>query len=77
MTVLMRVSVDRVMCKYCGTTAVAAVALTPSEKRAVRAIAALRGTDESNLIRTTPVSEIVAEFERRGGIHPVPAEPAA
>ena len=54
----------------------AAVALTPSEKRAVRAVAALRGTDESNLIRTTTVAEIVAEFERRGGILPV-AEPAA
>ena len=52
----------------------AAVALTPSEKRAVRAIAALRGTDESNLIRTTPVADIVAEFERLGGVLPAPAE---
>ena len=55
----------------------AAVALTPSEKRAVRAIAALRGTDESNLIRTMPVADIVAEFEKRGGVLPVPAEPVA
>ena len=52
----------------------AAVALTPSEKRAVRAISALRGTDESNLMRTTPVADIVAEFERLGGVLPDPAE---
>lgn len=40
------------------------VAVTPTEKRAVRAIAALRGTDESNLVRTNTIADIVAEFER-------------
>jgi hypothetical protein len=42
----------------------ASITLTPSEKRAVRAIAALRGTDESNLLRTTPVADVMTEFER-------------
>lgn len=41
-----------------------AIAVTATEKRAVRALAALRGTDESNLCRTLPIAEIVAEFER-------------
>lgn len=40
------------------------VAVTPTEKRAVRAIAALRGTDESNLVRSTTIADILAEFER-------------
>jgi hypothetical protein len=40
------------------------VAVTPTEKRAVRAIAALRGTDESNLVRSMTIAEIVTEFER-------------
>ena len=52
----------------------AAIALTPSEKRAVRAVAALRGTDESNLIRTTLIADVVAEFERLGGVTAIPAE---
>jgi hypothetical protein len=41
-----------------------AVAVTATEKRAVRAIAALRGTDESNLVRSMTIADIVAEFER-------------
>lgn len=41
-----------------------AIAVTLTEKRAVRAVAALRGTDESNLCRTTTIADIVAEFER-------------
>lgn len=42
----------------------AAIALTPTEKRAVRAVAAVRGTDESNLLRTTTIADVVKEFER-------------
>lgn len=41
-----------------------AIAVTPSEKRAVRGLAAIRGTDESNLCRSLPMAEILAEFER-------------
>lgn len=41
-----------------------AIAVTAKEKRAVRAVSALRGTDESNLCRTMTIAEIVAEFER-------------
>lgn len=41
-----------------------AIAVTPSEKRAVRGLAAIRGTDESNLVRSMPIAEIVAEFAR-------------
>lgn len=44
-----------------------AIAVTPTEKRAVRAIAALRGTDESNLCRSSTIDDIVAEFERARG----------
>lgn len=40
------------------------LAVTPTEKRAVRAVAALRGIDESALCRTTPIADVVAEFER-------------
>jgi hypothetical protein len=40
------------------------VAVTPTEKVAVRVIAGLRGTDESNLVRSTPIADIVAEFEQ-------------
>jgi hypothetical protein len=40
------------------------VAVTETEKRAVRTVALLRGTDESNLVRSTPIADIVAEFER-------------
>lgn len=41
-----------------------AIAVTKTEKSAVRAIAALRETDESNLCRTTPIDDIVTEFRR-------------
>jgi uncharacterized protein (DUF1778 family) len=40
------------------------ITVTPNEKAAVRAVAAIRGTDESNLVRTTPISYVVSEFER-------------
>ena len=45
-----------------------AIAVTKTEKAAVRAVAALRETDESNLCRTTPIEEIVAEFRRLQGV---------
>jgi hypothetical protein len=41
-----------------------AIAVTKTEKAAVRAIAALRETDESNLCRSVPIAEIVAEYRR-------------
>jgi len=41
-----------------------AIAVTKTEKAAVRAVAALREMDESNLCRTTPIEEIVAEYRR-------------
>lgn len=41
-----------------------AIAVTKTEKTAVRAIAAIRQIDESNLCRTTPIEEIVAEYRR-------------
>lgn len=41
-----------------------AVAITAAEKRAIVAVAALRGTDQSNLLREMSVDEAVAEFER-------------
>lgn len=50
------------------------VAVTPSERRAVKAIAALRGVEDSNLLRTMPLEEIVAEFERLREQSSEPAE---
>jgi hypothetical protein len=44
-----------------------AIACTPTEKRAIRAIAALRDSDESNLLRAMRIDEIVVEFERIRG----------
>ena len=44
-----------------------AIAVTKTEKAAVRAVAAVREVDESNLCRTTPIEEIVAEFRRLQG----------
>lgn len=41
-----------------------AITVTPSEKRAVRAVAALRGTNESDLVRENSIADIVVEFER-------------
>lgn len=43
------------------------IAVTASEKRAVRAVAALRETDESNLCRDMPIADIVAEYRRLQG----------
>lgn len=50
-----------------------ALAVTPTEKRAVRGLAAIRGVDESNLCRTTTIAEVVTEFDRLRAA----AEPAA
>lgn len=41
-----------------------AIAVTEREKRAVRAVAALRGVEDSNLVRAMPIADIVTEFER-------------
>lgn len=41
-----------------------AIAVTKTEKTAVRAVAAVRGSDESNLCRAMPIDEIVAEYRR-------------
>lgn len=43
------------------------IAVTPSEKRAVVAVAAIRETDASNLCRENPIAEIVAEYRRLQG----------
>ena len=40
------------------------VRLTPSEKRAVRGLAAVQGIPESDLVRSTPMERIVGEFSR-------------
>jgi hypothetical protein len=40
------------------------IAVTVLERRAIRAVAAIRGVDESHLVRSMPISDIVAEFER-------------
>lgn len=40
------------------------VTLSIEEKRAVRAVALLRGMDESTLLRTKVVADIMAEYER-------------
>jgi hypothetical protein len=42
----------------------ATLTVTPSEKKAIRAVAAARDTDESNLLRTTPVADVVDEYRR-------------
>ena len=41
-----------------------AIAVTPSEKKAVRAVAAIQDTDESNLCRVMPIADIVTEYNR-------------
>lgn len=40
------------------------VAVTPFEKKAVKAVAAARDTDESNLLRTTPVDVVLDDYLR-------------
>ena len=44
-----------------------AIAVTKTEKTAVRTVAGVRETDESNLCRTTPIADIVAEYRRLQG----------
>ena len=41
-----------------------AIAVTKTEKAAVRAVAAIRESDESNLCRTMTIEQIVAEYRR-------------
>lgn len=45
----------------------AALALTPSEKRAVRVVAAAREISESELLRQTPIAAILEEYRRVKG----------
>lgn len=40
------------------------VAVTPFEKKAVKAVAAARDTDESNLLRSAPVDTVVDDYMR-------------
>lgn len=40
------------------------VTVTPYEKKAVKAVSAARDTDESNLLRTTLLNDVVREYER-------------
>jgi hypothetical protein len=41
-----------------------AIAVTKTEKTAVRAVAIVRETNESELCRTTPIADILAEYRR-------------
>ena len=41
----------------------AAVTLTPSEKKALAVVAMARDTDESNLLRTSTIPDIMAEYD--------------
>lgn len=45
-------------------TARVTVTVTPAEKKAVKAVAAARDTDESNLLRVMPIDDVVAEYAR-------------
>ena len=45
-------------------TARVTVTVTPLEKKAVKAVAAARDTDESTLLRTTLMADVVKEYER-------------
>lgn len=47
-----------------GRTERASIAVTKAEKQAIRAVAAARETDESNLLRSTLLSDILEEYER-------------
>ncbi len=40
------------------------IAVTPTEKHAIRAIAAIQDSDESTLLRTMLIDDIVTEFDR-------------
>lgn len=54
----------RIMQEQESRTEKVAIAVTKTEKAAVRAIAALQETDESNLCRAKPIEEIVTEYRR-------------
>lgn len=45
-------------------TARVTVTVTPLEKKAVKAVAAARDTDESSLLRSTLLVDILVEYER-------------
>ena len=47
-----------------GRSARVTVTVTPREKQAIKAVAAARETDESNLLRTTLIEEVLAEYAR-------------
>jgi hypothetical protein len=47
-----------------GRTERASLAVTRAEKQAIKAVAAARETDESNLLRCTLLSDILAEYDR-------------
>lgn len=40
------------------------VTVTPSEKRAVKAVAAAREIEESTLLRTTPLADVIEEHRK-------------
>lgn len=42
----------------------ATLAVTPHEKRAIRTVAAARDTDESNLLRSVLIVDVVEEYAR-------------
>jgi hypothetical protein len=42
----------------------ASLAVTKAEKQAIKAVAAARETDESNLLRCTLLADILTEYER-------------
>ena len=47
-----------------GRTARVTVTVTPDEKHAIKAVAAARETDESNLLRTSLIEDILVEYGR-------------
>lgn len=53
------------------------LAVSPTEKRAVRGLASFEGLDESALLRIKTIAQIMEEFERRGGVLSTPAELAS
>ena len=53
------------------------LSVTATEKRAVTVVAGLRGVPLGEVLRHTPMTEVVAEFEKQLASMHVPAEPAA
>lgn len=47
-----------------GRSARVTVTVTPREKQAIKAVAAARETNESNLLRTTLVEDVLVEYGR-------------